>query len=104
MKNYIKDNIRVNGNFNKGKFFLFNNIMIKKKEKDEKEEKEKEEKKERKLLILEKRNGNNVNEFEELIIALDENEDIKAFINKIKNKSFEELMNDKNLKIMKRGS
>ena len=92
LKKYIEDNIIVTGNFNKGKCFLFNEFNIKKEEKD------------KKLFILEKRNGNNVDEFEELIIELKENEDIKTFINKIKNKTFEELINDKNLKIMKRES
>ena len=54
MKNYIKDNIRVIGNFNKGKFFLFNNIMIKKKKKTRKRKKKKKRKKRENYLFQKK--------------------------------------------------
>jgi hypothetical protein len=80
--NYLKSNIEnifVSGNFNKGKCFLYNQI------------------KDKKVLILEQKKDNN-DEFDALMVTLAEKEDIKTFINKVKNKTFEELMKDKNLK------
>ena len=86
--NYLRSNIEnifVSGNFNKGKCFLYNQIKDKKK----------------KVLILEQKKDNN-DEFDALMITLGEKEDIKSFINGVKNKTFDELMNDKNLKLVKR--
>mgnify|MGYP002624492053 CR=1 FL=1 len=79
------ENILVSGSFNKGKCFLYNQIN-----------------KEKKVLILEKRKDNNNDGFNSLKINLGENGDIKTFINNAKNKTFEELMNDKNLTTAKR--
>ena len=90
LKKYIENNINVTGSFVKGKCFLYNEINKKDKIK------------EKKVLILEKKIGNNNDEFNALMVTLGEEEDIKKFIDKIKNKKFEELMNDKNLKVEKR--
>ena len=78
LKKYIENNIYVSGSFNKGKCFLYNEINYKK-----------DKIKEKKLLILEKRVGNNINEFIALMITLGEKEDIKKFINYVKTKTFE---------------
>ena len=91
LKKYIED-IRVIGSFNKGKCFLYNNINNYKKDKI----------KEKKVLILKKKIMNNNDEFKALMITLGEKEEIKQFINSVKNKAFEDLMNDKNLKVIKR--
>jgi hypothetical protein len=93
LKKYI-DNIVVMGNFNKGKCFLYNEINNDKNKKNKIKEK--------KILILEKKIGNNNDEFNALMVNLGEKGDIKTFINNVKNKTFEELMNDKNLKVEKR--
>ena len=58
--------------------------------------------KEKKVLILEKKTGNNNDEFNAIMITIDEKEDIKEFINNVKDKTFEDLMKDKNLKVEKR--
>ena len=87
LKKYIENDINATGSFVKGKCFLYNDINNKK---------------EKKVLILEKRIGNNNDEFNALMVTLGEKEDIKKFINNVKNKTFEELMNNKNLKVEKR--
>ena len=92
LNKYIENKITVSGSFVKGKCFLYNEIINKKKD----------EIKEKKVLILEKRIGNNNEEFNALMITLGVKEDIKKFINNVKNKTFEELMKDKNLKVEKR--
>jgi len=92
---YIEDIILVAGTFVKGKCFLYNEIKNKNKIKEDKI-------KEKKVLILEKKAGNNNDEFNVIMITLDEKEDIKKFINNVKNKTFEDLMKDKILKVEKR--
>ena len=86
-----KDNqsITVSGSFNKGKIFLYN-------ENNDKKIKEK------KMLVLEKRKGNNNSDFDALMITLGQKESFKECINNIKDKTFEELINDKNLNAVKR--
>ena len=93
LQKYIEKNINVSGNFYKGKCFLYKDFNIYKNKKDKIKDK--------KVLILEKRIGNN-DEFNALVATLGEKEEIKAFINKVKNKTFEEIMNDKSLKVVKR--
>jgi len=94
LNKYIED-IKVSGSFVKGKCFLYNEFNNKDKNKKDKI-------KEKKVLILEKKIGNNNDEFNALMVTLGENEDIKKFINNVKNKTFEDLMSDKNLKAVKR--
>ena len=94
LQKYIEKNINVSGNFYKGKCFLYNDFNINKNKKDKIKEK--------KVLILEKRIGNNNDEFNALVVTLGEKEEIKTFINKVKNKTFEDIMNDKSLKVVKR--
>ena len=88
LKKYIED-IKVSGTFVKGKCFLYNEIYYKIKNKDKNK---KDKIKEKKILILEKKAGNNNDEFNAIMITLDEKEDIKKFINNVKNKTFEDLM------------
>ena len=95
LRKYIED-IKVSGIFAKGKCFLY---------KDEIKNKNKNKEdiiKEKKVLILEKKAGKNNDEFNAVMITLDEKEDIKKFINNVKNKTFEDLMKDKILKVEKR--
>ena len=91
---YIEKNMNVSGNFYKGKCFLYNDFNIYKNKKNKIKEK--------KVLILEKRIGNNNDEFNALVVTLGEKEEIKTFINKVKNKTFEDIMKDKSLKVVKR--
>ena len=95
LKKYIED-IKVSGTFIKGKCFLYNDEI------NDKNKIKKEKIKDKKVLILEKKEGNNKNEFNAVMITLDEKEDIKKFINNVKEKKFEDLLNNKNLKVEKR--
>ena len=83
LNKFIEDNNnnKVSGSFNKGKCFLYKEFNKKDKIKD------------KKILI-------NNDEFNALMVALGEEEE--TFINRVKNKTFEELMNDKNLNVVKR--